>query len=349
MSPLLTPQVSSDMEEVVARSAVDLMNIGQRDVILTGATGFVGHWLSLSYLVARRHLSLPGKLYCIARDPASFSSRLQAAGLTEGFVVVPGDVRNITSAGLPSEASVVHAATPARATLNSQRPLEMIDIIVAGQMNLMNLADELRASSFLFLSSGAVYGRQPHAVPKMKESWEGSPILGDVSNAYHEGKRMAEMIGNSFASMRELKFTSARLFAFLAPFLPLNEHFAAGNFLGNASKGEPIQISSGGGSIRSYQYGTDLAVWLWALLARGRSMCAYNVGSDQEVSIKALAELISRISPGAGKVQITGVDTDANVTRYVPDITLAREELMLTNEVILAEAISRTLNWVGST
>jgi dTDP-glucose 4,6-dehydratase len=337
------------MAEIVSRSAADLRYIGQSDVILTGATGFVGQWLSMSYLRARQELALAGKLYAVARNPSQFEKDVRKAGLADGLVIIQGDVRTLSAEGLPHGASIVHAATPARASLNSRQPLEMIDIIVRGQNNMLGLARSTNASRFLFLSSGAVYGRQPHSVAKIPESWEGAPLVGDPANAYHEAKRLAEMLGNITCSTGGVSFTSARLFAFLAPFLPLDEHFAAGNFLGNASRGEPISISSGGGSIRTYQYGTDMSVWLWAMLARGRPLVSYNVGSDQQVSIKTLAELVARQAGSKTEVKINGVDTDANVSRYVPDVSLARDELGVSNMVDLAEAIQRTLEWVTET
>lgn len=334
------------MAEIVSRSAVDLRQIGQSDMILTGATGFVGQWLSMSYLSARKEFSLPGRLFAVARNPHEFEQRMSEAGLADGLVAVPADVRTLAGDGLPEGASIVHAATPARASLNSSQPMEMIDIIVRGQSTMLEIAKKIKACRFLFLSSGAIYGRQPHNVMKLKETWEGAPLVADPANAYHEAKRLAEMLGNIACSTGGVPFTSARLFAFLAPFLPLDEHFAAGNFLGNASRGETISISSGGGSIRTYQYGTDMAVWLWAILARGRPLVAYNVGSDQEITVRGLAEQIARQSGSEGDVEIRGTDTEFNVTRYVPDVNLVRDELGVSNMVNLGDAISRTIQWV---
>lgn len=346
MNRFTTSRVTEDMAEIVSRSAADLRHIGQRDVVLTGATGFVGQWLSMSYLSARKAFSLPGRLYAVAREPHGFEQRMSEAGLADGLVAVPADVRTLAGDVLPEGASIIHAATPARASLNASQPLEMIDIIVRGQSTMLGIATKIHAHRFLFLSSGAVYGRQPHNVGSLKETWEGAPLVGDPANAYHEAKRLAEMLGNIACSTEGLSFTSARLFAFLAPFLPLDEHFAAGNFLGNASRGETISISSGGGSIRTYQYGTDMAVWLWAILARGRPLAAYNVGSDQEITVRALAEMIAVQSGSEGNVEIRGTDTESNVTRYVPDVNLVMDELGVSNVVNLGDAISRTIQWV---
>lgn len=347
MPGLVSDLVRRDLDEILDRSRDDLERIGGRDLVLTGATGFIGTWLTLSYLHARRQLGLEGRIHLVARRTAEMSARLTAAGL-DGFDTVDADVRSLEVDHLPDGAWFVHAATPARATLNTEDPFEMIDIIVRGQQRILSLAGRTEAERVLFLSSGAVYGRQPLALEGLDEDWSGAPRLDDASNAYHEAKRIAELLGNVTAVNSGLGFVSARLFAFLAPFLPQDEHFAAGNFIGDAIAGRDIDIASGGGSVRSYQYATDMTVWLWGLLARGASGRSYNVGSDEAVSIRGLAELISRAASSRPAVRIHGTDTVENVTRYVPDISRAGIELGLRNTVDLRESIRRTLQWAAN-
>jgi nucleoside-diphosphate-sugar epimerase len=84
-------------------------------------------------------------------------------------------------------------------------------------------------------------------------------------------------------------------------------------------------------------------VWLLTLLTRGANGRAYNVGSDQALSVAALARRIGALLCPAKEVRILGAHQSA-VTRnvYVPDIRRARAELGLDVWTPLADAIALT-------
>lgn len=345
MHPYLVPQLRQDLQEIVDRSEDDLRRIGDRPLVITGSSGFVGTWLTLSYLEAKRAFKFRGDVTLVSRNPADQADLLRTSGYDSGFQVLASDVRSLSSADLPKGAELIQAATPARASLNSNDPLEMLDIIIEGQRNLLQISASMNFEACLFLSSGAVYGTQPLELKGVDESYMGAPDVRNSASAYHEGKRVAELMGNMYAADHGIRFVSARLFAFLAPFLPTNEHFAAGNFIGDAIAGRNISINSGGGSIRSYQYGTDMAVWLWALLARGTAGLAYNVGSEEEVSITALARKVARSAPSPVEVEIKGLDSPTSISRYVPSTATIKSELQVGDHVSLDDAIYRTIRW----
>jgi dTDP-glucose 4,6-dehydratase len=220
----------------------------------------------------------------------------------------------------------------------------MLKIIIEGQDRVIVEAVRMN-NRLLFLSSGAVYGRQPLDLSHLPETWEGAPQIGDSNSAYHEGKRVAELMGNIAATKQGLHFVSARLFAFIAPFLPLGTHFAAGNFIRDALSSNQIEIQSGGGSVRSYLYATDLCSSLWALLVRGETTTAYNVGSEHEVSIKNLALEVASCTNRNVEVVVRGVDNSENVNRYVPSIAKMEVELGWKVNVLLQDSLSRTIQW----
>ena len=338
--------IREDLETITSGARGALQRVVNSHVVLTGASGFIGKWLTLSFLHAREELGGDGELILNCRNSAPLQELLREAKFSRGYEILECDVRHFPEDIIQDETLLIHAATPARATLNSENPLEMFDIIIEGQKRLLHLASMKKSVRFLFLSSGAVYGPQPMDLVGIPETWVGAPDVNNSSNAYHEGKRAAELIGNIYSSTSTLEFVSARLFAFLAPFLPLNEHFAAGNFIQDAVQRNPIQIKSGGGSIRSYQYSTDLCIWLWNLLVLADQGSVFNVGSDEAISIKGLANLVAQESKSDVSVKVLGKDNSTNLSRYVPDISRANEHHDLVNTVPAAVAIQRMYRWL---
>jgi dTDP-glucose 4,6-dehydratase len=136
----------------------------------------------------------------------------------------------------------------------------------------------------------------------------------------------------------------ARCFAFVGPHLPLDAHFAIGNFIRDALAGGPVRISGDGTPMRSYLYAADLAVWLWTILFRGARNRAYNVGSPEDLSIKEVAERVASALNLDVEIQIAQPVKDSSRTsRYVPNTERVTKELGLIPHIELLNAIQRTV------
>jgi len=111
-------------------------------------------------------------------------------------------------------------------------------------------------------------------------------------------------------------------------------------------EGKAIDVNGVGTAFRSYMYASDLAEWLWTILLKGKTGQVYNVGSDEVISIKDLAYLVSDCFPHKPEVQI---NQKPNLTqpplRYVPSIDRSKKELNLSVRIDLKTAIMRTIDW----
>jgi dTDP-glucose 4,6-dehydratase len=331
---------ATDLERALARTPALRDDLRGARLLLTGGTGFYGGWL-LETLTAAVDRGLDARVTVLSRDPSAFlRARPRLAG-HPAVTLLPGDVLTLA----PPAARfthVIHAATAASAKLNAEQPRLMFDTIVEGTRRALEVARSCGATRFLLASSGAVYGRQPPGLSHLDEEYPGVPEPGAPGSAYGEGKRAAERLCLEAGAAGGPAPVIARGFAFSGPYLPLDAHFAIGNFVRDALAGGPIRVGGDGTPFRSYMYGADLATWLWTLLCRGQAGRAYNVGSERAISIAGLARLVAGVLGVARGVEVAGTPVAGRpAERYVPSTRRAREELGLDEAWTLEEAVAR--------
>ena len=349
--------LTADLDHVLARTDARVWEAlrGQR-IFITGGTGFFGRWLLESFAWANRKLDLHASAVVLSRDPSANLVHAPHLGPETGISWVRGDVRSISLADVqrqlgesvaPSFPFLIHAATESVGTQARDAPLEMFDTCVQGTRNMLELAVAGGGRRFLFTSSGAVYGPQAAEMTHIPEDYRGGPDPLAVSSAYAEGKRAAEHLCAQWHRIHPtLEPAIARCFAFVGPFLPLDAHFAAGNFMGDVLAGRPIQVGGDGTAVRSYLYAADLAVWLWTILVRAQPLRAINVGSGDSVTIAQLAVRAARLREQALPIEIARAPVVGAIPqRYVPNVERAESDFGLIASHSLEDSLRRTLDW----
>jgi len=374
-----TNRLARDLDDIVARTEPLWEELRGQRILITGATGFFGCWLLETFAWANHRLNLDARLVGVSRRPAALAEKAPHLTHDPAITLHAADVRH---GDFPQGdfSHVIHAATEASARFNRQAPLLMFDTIVEGTRRALQFSIASSARRFLLISSGAVYGNQPPQLSHVSEAFEGGPDPLNPASAYAEGKRAAEMLCALAASSR-LETKVARCFAFVGPYMQLDAHFAIGNFINDRLDNDrldndrldsvrpdsdrpdndrlnndrlnserkhrcPIQVQGDGSAVRSYLYASDLMVWLWTILFQGQSRRAYNVGSEEALTIAALAGEVAAALPPQVDVNIASTPTPgAPAHRYVPSTARAQNELSLRAEVPLREAICRTYAW----
>lgn len=315
-----------------------------KKIFLTGGTGFFGKWLLETFSYAIEDMSLNIHLYILSRNPEAFSIKYSRLSKKPYFTFIKGDITDF-SFPRPDVDLIIHAATDADARLNHEQPLLMIDSIVTGTRNVLEFARYNNVTRMLYISSGAVYGVQPDGLKGFSEDYPGSPNTLLPSSAYAEAKRTAELLCTCYSKLYQIEIPVARCFSFIGPYLKLDAHYAIGNFIRNGLNGEPIIVKGNGKPLRSYMYASDLVIWLLNILMFGKSSEAYNVGSDEVVSIKELAFKVASFFPGL-RVEILNQisPTDRN-QNYIPDIQKTMKNFNLNRPIDIDGSILKTIKF----
>lgn len=337
LPPPARPAVQGRLEALLGH--LDTRHLAGQRIFVTGGTGFFGYWLlSLFDLICRQGLDL--KVCVLSRQPASFLARAPFFASAPWLEWQQGDIKDFGA--IPASDLLIHAATDTDAAAH-RHPLAIMDNILLGTRHTLDRARQGGVRRALYVSSGAVYGRQPADVERLPEDAAFACDAMHPGSAYGEAKRAAEQWCLQFGEEHGMTIPVARCFAFVGAALPLDGHFAIGNFIRDALTGHRIQVSGDGSPLRSYLYGADLAIWLLAILLQGQHGRAYNVGSDHALSIAELAHRVrDTLVPGADVHIAHTHDDKAGRNRYIPAIQRARHELALDTWTPLEQAIRLT-------
>jgi nucleoside-diphosphate-sugar epimerase len=328
-----------ELDEVVARSPEVWAALRENRLFITGGTGFFGLWLISAICYANRRLGANIEVVALTRRPDEFTRRFPEIATDPAVTLWSGDVRHFKFPEGTFD-RVIHAASDT-SVQSAAAPYPLLEAQILGTERVLEFCSCGKSSQLLFVSSGAVYGEQPPTLERLKEGYLGSLPPNLHGSAYGLGKLVSEYLVNQAYQKHGLDTKIARCFTFIGQGLPMDAHFAVGNFILDAIRRRDIVIHGDGTPVRSYLYVGDMVTWLLTILVRGKSGETYNVGSDKAVTIGELAQLVSdEFAPGVA-VKILGRHRETTRLRYLPDVSKANSELGLKVWTSLGEAIRR--------
>jgi dTDP-glucose 4,6-dehydratase len=344
------PLPVADLNHILNETRPLWEEMRNKRIFITGGTGFFGCWLLESFSHINRRLGLNAYATVLTRDPARFVKKCPHLAADPALAFHEGDVRKFSFPEGNFE-YIIHAATEASAKQAAENPLDMLTTIIDGTERILDFATAHGTRKLLLTSSGAIYGKQPANLTHIPEDYLGGPDPLDPASVYAEGKRISEQMCALQSIHGSIEIKIARCFAFVGPHLPLDAHFAIGNFIRDVLAGRPIKINGDGTARRSYLYASDLAIWLWTMLFQAQSMVPINVGSAEDLSIFELAQAVVQSLDASVEIHVArSPDRESSIARYVPAVNRATAMLGLDQTVSLQEAIRRTARWhVGGT
>ena len=332
--------LTSDIQETLEIYESSFRHFLNSRILISGGTGFVGRWLVSTLIAAINRFNLDIAITVLTRDK---KLALAANPILdcENIRLIEHDVRNPYPKELGNFEFVFHAATPAQRRTGNQNS-DFVDSVI--KQGTLNLIEFLEAKNFngnlLHTSSGAIYGNRTANKGSISEFETPNSV---TTSRYGLAKLFAEDSLTEYATDRSIKLINARLFSFSGPLIGLNEHFAVGNFLSNARRGEPIEIKGNSQTLRSYLYPTDMVGWLVTGINLSSSQILH-ISGHLNLTMGEIAQLVQQIYP-ASRILCTGDNLETN--DYVGQNCISTSLMQVQENVSLSASLKRWDHWLN--
>lgn len=307
-------------------SIVDQVNwdpLRSSRILLTGGTGLIGRWLVESFSLANANLKLGASMLVVSRK-GNFGGDEGGVSYAIADILYGGGLR-----GRGGFTHCIHAACPSCACPPID-DITMFRTIVRGTDNVLGACEDSGVCRALYVSSGAA---------RLK-----------TETPYGAAKLAAESLCKIYSNNGKMGIPIARPYTLIGPGLPLDAHFAVGNFIGDAIRGGPIVIKGNKNAIRSYLYMSDATVLLWRSLVSGKTCIPIEIGSHDIISIVDLAKLVGETLGSSVCSVSTAMSCDYDYYG-VPDRPSANKRGLecdwLSSMVSLDDAILKTAEYYG--
>ena len=310
-----------------------------RPVLVTGATGLVGSWLT------RRLVEAGADVVALIRDWVP-QSELVRAGILDRIKVVRGDVRDREllerAIGEYEASTVIHLAAQTIVGTANRNPVSTFESNVQGTWNLLEACRRSPGvRSIVIASSDKAYGDQDE-LPYGEEA----PLQG--RHPYDVSKSCADLIAQSYAETYRLPVAVTRCGNFYGGGDLNWNRIVPGTIRSVLRRERPI-IRSDGQYVRDYFYVEDGAAAYMLLAEQLHSRpdlhgMAFNFSNESEVTVLGLVNRILRVMESRLEPEIRN-QASHEIRRQFLDASRARRVLCWSPLFTLDAGLDRTVAW----
>lgn len=316
------------------------MNWKNKNVLLTGAGGFIGSHLAerLVYLGA----NVKAFIRYNSRNDCGQLEYLPENILSK-ITVIAGDLRDpdaVRDAVVDTDI-IFHLGSLIAIPYSYVHPMEVIDTNVLGTTNILMAAKDNDVEKIIHTSTSEVYGTARYIPIDEKH-----PLQGQ--SPYSASKIGADMIAYSFFASFKLPVAIIRPFNTYGP--RQSARAVIPTIITQVLTKKVIQLGSLHPT-RDLTFISDTIEGFIRVAEEKKSIGeVINIGSGFEISIEDLAEKILKLSKSKVEIEIDKKRVrpkDSEVERLWADFTKARMVLSWQPRVNLDEGLKRTIKWIS--
>ncbi len=290
-------------------------------VLVTGAAGFLGRNLVQNLL--DDGFAVAGVDNFITSDRRDIVALADQPGFEFAELDITRPEFAAFAAKFATIEAIYHLACPTGVPNNGPLAYEMMTTNYEGSKAVLEIA-RAHGAPALLTSTAEVYGN-PQVVPQ-SESYRGNVDPMGARKGYEEGKRAAEALFAIYHDRFGVQAKVVRVFNTYGPCMCLDDTRVIPAFLKAALTGKPLTMHGDGSQTRCYTYASDMVRGIRLAMAKGAPARAYNLGSQQQVTVRELAELVLRLTGSASPIVSIDRPSHDHDSR-LPDTTRAECEL----------------------
>ncbi|MBT9589266.1 NAD-dependent epimerase/dehydratase family protein [bacterium] len=301
-----------------------------RTVLVTGGAGFVGSNLT-------RRLTQQYGCQVTVLDDLFTGQREFLAGLdvelVEGSVTDTALVERLAR----GKTWIFHLAAR-NIIVSGREPRQDLEVNVIGTFNVLEAARKHEVERVIYSSTSSIYGN-PRYIPILEDE------LPKFLSFYSSSKYAGESYCSTFHELYGVQTTILRYSNVYGPNQsPANPYCGViGKFMAAALSGEPLRIHGDGEQTRDYTYVDDACEATIQAAIRPKAIGEiYNVGTELETSVNALARLVLEVSGGSSEIVYVDKRDIDNIRRRCLNIGKIRTHMRFTPGFTLARGLRQT-------
>jgi UDP-glucose 4-epimerase len=309
-------------------------------IFITGGAGFIGSHLATRFLERGDRVLLLDDL-----STGSMDNLAHLAG-RDGFEYRIGSALDVPLVAecLDRCDATVHLAAAVGVRLIVERPVHTIETNIRATEVVLAAAAK-KQKPVLIASTSEVYGKSA----KIPFAEEDDLQLGPTTHsrwAYACSKALDEWLGLAYYREKKVPVTVVRFFNTVGPRQTGRYGMVLPSFAAQALAGEPITVYGDGTQSRCFGHVQDAVEALLRLLATPASVGGvFNVGSDEEVTILRLAEMVRDAAGSRSDIRLVPyaeayAEGFEDMQRRVPDLSKLERTIGFRPRTPLATIIS---------